>query len=93
MAVGLINGAAVGLAVGVVAALLQGKPALGLIIGLAMAGNMVAAGFAGALVPVILKRLRVDPALASGVIVTTVTDVTGFTLFLGLATIFIQWLL
>jgi magnesium transporter len=91
--VGLINGCAVGLAVGVVASLLQGKPALGLIIGLAMVGNMIAAGFAGALVPVILKRLKIDPALASGVIVTTVTDVTGFALFLGLATIFIQWLL
>ncbi len=91
--VGLINGCAVGLAVGIIATLLQGKPALGLIIGMAMVGNMIAAGFAGALVPVILKRLKIDPALASGVIVTTVTDVTGFALFLGLATLFLQWLL
>ena len=91
--VGLINGLAVGAAVGLIAMILQGKPALGLIIGLAMVGNMIAAGFAGALVPVVLKRLKIDPALASGVIVTTVTDVTGFALFLGLSTIFIQWLL
>ena len=90
--VGLINGVAVGLAVGLIATIVQGRPALGLIIGLAMIGNMMAAGTAGALVPVILKRLRIDPALASGVIVTTVTDVTGFALFLGLATVFIQWL-
>jgi len=90
--VGLINGVAVGLAVGLIATIVQGRPALGLIIGLAMIGNMMAAGIAGALVPVILKRLRIDPALASGVIVTTVTDVTGFALFLGLATVFIQWL-
>jgi magnesium transporter len=79
--------------VGLGAALWQGRPILGMIIGLAMIGNMMAAGFAGAAVPVMLKRLRIDPALASGVIVTTVTDVTGFALFLGLATIFIQWLL
>jgi len=91
--VGLINGLAVGAAVGLIAMILQGKPALGLIIGLAMVGNMIAAGFAGALVPVVLKRLKIDPALASGVIVTTVTDVTGFALFLGLSTIFIQLLL
>ena len=91
--VGLINGLAVGAAVGLIAMILQGKPALGLIIGLAMVGNMISAGFAGALVPVVLKRLKIDPALASGVIVTTVTDVTGFALFLGLSTIFIQWLL
>ncbi|HLF25954.1 MAG TPA: magnesium transporter [Anaerolineae bacterium] len=93
LAVGLVNGLAVGLVVGLIAAILQGRPALGLIIGLAMVGNMIAAGFAGALVPVALKRLKIDPALASGVIVTTVTDVTGFALFLGLATLFIQWLL
>jgi magnesium transporter len=92
IAVGLINGVAVGLVVGLIAAALQGKPMLGLIIGLAMIGNMVAAGIAGALVPVILKRLKIDPALASGVIVTTVTDVTGFALFLGLATLFLSWL-
>ncbi len=90
--VALINGVAVGLAVGLIATIVQGRPALGLVIGLAMVGNMMAAGIAGALVPVILKRLKIDPALASGVIVTTVTDVTGFALFLGLATVFIQWL-
>ena len=93
VSVGLINGLAVGAAVGLIASALQGKPVLGLIIGLAMVGNMLAASLAGALVPVILKRLGIDPALASGVIVTTVTDMTGFALFLGLATLFIQWLL
>ena len=92
IAIGLLNGIAVGIAVGLLAIALQGKPALGLVIGLAMIGNMAAAGFAGALVPIVLKRLKIDPALASGVIVTTVTDTVGFGLFLGLATIFIQWL-
>jgi magnesium transporter len=76
-----------------VAAALQGKPVLGLIIGLAMTGNLIAAGLAGAFVPIILKRLKIDPALASGVIVTAITDMVGFALFLGLATLFIQWLI
>ena len=90
--VGLINGVAVGVVVGVVGAIVVNKPALGLIVGAAMIGNMLAAGLAGALVPMILRRLKIDPALASGVIVTTVTDVVGFGLFLGLATLFITWL-
>ncbi|MGH2592477.1 MAG: magnesium transporter [Anaerolineae bacterium] len=93
VAVGLINGICVGLVVGLIAMALQGKPALGLVIGLAMVGNMLTASFAGALVPVVLKRLKIDPALASGVIVTAITDMTGFALFLGLATLFLQWLL
>jgi magnesium transporter len=49
--------------------------------------NMIAAGVAGALVPVVLRWLRIDPALASAVIVTTVTDCCGFFFFLGLATL------
>lgn len=90
--VGALNGLAVGAAVGAFAFITQGSPLLGLIIGVAMIGNMLAAGIAGALVPLVLKRLKLDPALGSGVIVTTVTDVVGFGLFLGLATLFIQWL-
>jgi magnesium transporter len=92
IAVGALNGLAVGTAVGVFAYITQGSPLLGLIIAVAMVGNMLAAGLAGALVPLLLKRLKLDPALGSGVIVTTVTDVVGFGLFLGLATVFIQWL-
>lgn len=93
LAVGALNGLAVGAAVGAFAFLTQGNPLLGLIIGVAMIGNMLAAGLAGALVPLVLKKLKLDPALGSGVIVTTVTDVVGFGLFLGLATLFIQWLI
>jgi magnesium transporter len=92
LAVGLLNGLAIGAAVGAFAYLTHGSPVLGLIIGVSMVGNMLAAGFAGALIPLLLKKLKLDPALGSGVIVTTVTDVVGFGLFLGLATIFIQWL-
>ena len=62
---------------------------LGLIIGLAMVLNLILAGFAGTIIPLTLNRLNIDPALASGVILTTITDVFGFLSFLGLATIFL----
>ncbi|HKZ82912.1 MAG TPA: magnesium transporter [Anaerolineae bacterium] len=91
-AVGLTVGVAVGAVVAVIAATLQSNPALGVIIGAAMIGNMIVACLAGAAVPVVLKRLKIDPALGSGVIVTAITDATGFALFLGLATVFIEWL-
>lgn len=62
---------------------------LGLIIAAAIMINLLAAGFAGALIPLTLQRLDIDPALASGTILTTVTDVVGFLAFLGLATIYL----
>ena len=51
--------------------------------------NLIVAGFAGTIIPLTLDRLKIDPALASGVILTTITDVFGFLSFLGLATIFL----
>ncbi|MBI4314509.1 MAG: magnesium transporter [Chloroflexi bacterium] len=89
---GVLNGVAIGVIVGVGAYLWKGKPVLGLIIGLAMIGNMIAGGIAGAFVPLTLKALKLDPALASAVIVTTVTDCVGFALFLGLATVLLPYL-
>ena len=62
---------------------------LGVIIGLAMVLNLIVAGFAGTIIPLTLDKLKVDPALASGVILTTITDVFGFLSFLGLATLFL----
>jgi magnesium transporter len=82
----------VGVLVAIGAWLWRGIPILGLVLGLAMAGNLVAAGLAGTLVPLTLKWLKLDPALASAVIVTTVTDCVGFGLFLGLATLFLPYL-
>ena len=90
--VGLLHGLAIGIAVAVGAWLWRGIPALGLVIGLAMMGNLIAAGIAGTLVPLTLRALKLDPALASAVLVTTVTDCVGFGLFLGLATVFLQYL-
>ena len=90
--IGLMHGAVVGVLVAIGAWLWRGIPILGLVLGLAMAGNLVAAGLAGTLVPLTLKWLKLDPALASAVIVTTVTDCVGFGLFLGLATLFLPYL-
>lgn len=86
VALGIINGAIFGLAVGLVAWAWFGKPMLGVVIGLALVLNLMAAGLAGMSIPLILERLGVDPAVASGVFLTTVTDVVGFFTFLGLAT-------
>ncbi len=92
ISVGLIHGTIIGLLVALGAWLWKGIPLLGLTIGLAMIGNLVAAGLAGTLVPLTLKAFRLDPALASAVLVTTVTDCVGFGLFLGLATLFLPYL-
>ncbi|MDQ3137811.1 MAG: magnesium transporter [Gemmatimonadota bacterium] len=87
--VGMVNGLAIGGVVGIVAALVGDQPWLGLVVFLAMAGNLLVAGFAGGFIPVVLERFRIDPAIASSIFVTTFTDVCGFLLLLGLA----GWLL
>ena len=89
---GLINGLLLGMVVGAIAFFWKGQPVLGLILGLAMLGNMVIAALAGAGVPLLLRRLNIDPAVSSAVFVTTFTDVLGFLLFLGLAAWFINLL-
>ncbi|HRP08350.1 MAG TPA: magnesium transporter [Gemmatimonadales bacterium] len=84
--VGMVNGAAIGIVLGVVAVLLGESWRLGAVVFLAMSLNLFVAGFAGSFVPVMLERLGVDPAVASSVFVTTLTDMCGFGLLLGLAT-------
>ncbi len=91
--VGITIGAATGLMVAVVAYLWKGNPVLGLILALAMVINLLVGALAGTLIPLALKQVRLDPALGSGVLVTTFTDVFGFLSFLGLATIFIRYLI
>ena len=85
--VGLINGLIFALVMGVVGILWFGGPELGYVIAAAMVINLVVAGFAGTVIPVLLDRAGIDPALASGAFVTTVTDVVGFFAFLGLAAV------
>jgi magnesium transporter len=88
-AVGLINGLIFAVVMGGVGLVWFSSPALGAVIAAAMVINLLVAGLAGILIPVVLERLKVDPALASGAFVTTVTDVVGFFAFLGLAVIFL----
>ncbi len=83
--VGLANGVLFALIIGVVATLWFGNSQLGLVIGAAMVINMASAGLAGILIPLSLAKTGADPAIASSVFVTTVTDVVGFFAFLGLA--------
>jgi len=90
--VGLGNGVACGLVGAGVVWLMQGNPFLGLILGLAMVINMFVAAVAGTLIPLSLRALKVDPALASSVFITTLTDVFGFFSFLGLGALFIRYL-
>jgi magnesium transporter len=92
LALGLIHGVALGIVVGFVAYLWKGNFTLGLVLGLAMLGNMLMAGMFGAGVPLLLRHLKMDPAVSSAVFVTTFTDVIGFVLFLGLAAAFIDHL-
>ena len=84
--VGLINGIVVATLLGTLAALWFQQHQLGLVIAFALVVNLCAAGLAGILIPLALDRLRSDPAVASAVFVTTVTDVIGFFSFLGFAT-------
>jgi len=86
--IGLLNGIVLGIVTAVVAWLWNGNPYLGLVIGLAMVVNMIAAGLAGAAIPLGMKALGFDPAQSSSIFLTTVTDVMGFLSFLGLAVLF-----
>jgi magnesium transporter len=88
-AVGALNGLLYALIVGCVVSLWFQDATMALIIGLAMAINLMAAALSGTLLPVLLKFLKIDPALAGTVILTTITDVVGFISFLGLATVFL----
>ncbi|MCR9255200.1 MAG: magnesium transporter [Alphaproteobacteria bacterium] len=89
LAVGVFNGFAFALLTGIVAGVWFTDVMIGIIIGLAMIVNMIVAGLAGTAIPIGLDRAKIDPAVASGVFLTTVTDVVGFFAFLGLA----AWLL
>ena len=90
--VGLGNGAVLGLVAAGGAFMLRGDPVLGLILALAMIINMFIAATAGTLIPLALRALKIDPALASSVFITTLTDVFGFLSFLGLGTLFLSFL-
>lgn len=90
--VGVGNGLSCGVLAAGISWFFQGNPTLGLVLAMAMIINMFIAASAGTLIPLGLRALKVDPALASSVIITTFTDVFGFLSFLGLGTLFLRYL-
>src|SRR3989344_4922640 len=87
LSAGFLNGLITGVIVGIVAAIWQGSFLLGVVLFLAMVTNLVVAGFFGAFVPLLLKAIRIDPAVASSIFITTATDIIGFIAFLSLGTL------
>ena len=91
MSVGFANGIATGVIAAGLATLFKGNPMIGILLAAAMVINMCVAAAAGTLIPLGLKALKIDPALASAVFITTFTDVAGFASFLGLTTVFLRY--
>jgi magnesium transporter len=91
LALGLLNGLAMGLIVGIRGHSCKQDAHLGFVVGAAMLLNTLAAALSGVLIPYRLKWLRIDPELASSILLTTVTDIAGFFFFLGLAALVMRW--
>ena len=89
LAVGLLNGIVFSVVIALIAMFWYDDMPLGLVMAAAILVNLMAGALAGALIPGLLRRMSIDPALAGGVVLTTVTDVVGFLAFLGLATLFL----
>ena len=89
LSVGFINGMVFAITAGVISWFWFGQVEIAVIMGMAMLANLVIAGLTGTLIPLALERFGIDPAIASSVFITTVTDVVGFLTFLGLAALFL----
>lgn len=90
---GAVNGTIIGFVTAVIAWLWIGNPYLGLVIGLGMLVNLICAGLSGAAIPLIMKKMGIDPAQSANIILTTVTDIIGFFAFLGFAVLFQNFLI
>lgn len=91
--IGIFNGLCLGALFAVIAFFLRGSPALGLLAGVALATNVLVAGVVGGLLPFLIRAMGKDPAMMTGPVLTTITDITGVGLYLGLATLFMGHLL
>lgn len=91
--IGIFNGLIIGFVTSLISWLWKGNPYLGLVIGLAMIVTLIVAGLAGAIIPITMKTFGLDPAQSSSIILTTVTDVVGFFVFLSFAVIFQSYLI
>lgn len=90
---GLINGSIIGIVTGAIVASIYGNVYLGIIVFLAMIANLIISGVCGILIPLVLQKLKIDPALSSSIFLTTATDVLGFFIFLSLANLFLPHLI
>lgn len=89
----LINGSIIGLVTGIIVATVYGNVYLGIIVFLAMIANLIISGVCGILIPLVLQKIKIDPALSSSIFLTTATDVLGFFIFLSLANAFLPHLI
>ena len=87
LSVGGLNGVLWAIVIGIVASMWFGSPVIGLVIAMAILVNIAAAAFSGVAIPVLLDKMKLDPALSGSVVLTTVTDIVGFVAFLGLGTL------
>ena len=90
---GVFNGAIIGMVTGLIVSAIYGNIYLGIIVFLAMIANLVISGICGILIPLVLEKMKIDPALSSSIFLTTATDVLGFFIFLSLAKIFLPYLI
>ncbi len=88
--IALGNGVALGAAAGLIAYLWKGDPLIGIVLALALMVNLFVAALVGSMIPLALRRVGVDPAVASSVFVTACTDICGFLSFLGILTVFLN---
>lgn len=93
ISIGIFNGIALGVLFGIIAYVLQGSLVLSLVAGVALAMNVLVAGVVGGTIPFLIKRLGKDPAMMTGPVLTTITDITGVSIYLGLSTIFLAGLM
>ncbi|MGB6033699.1 MAG: magnesium transporter, partial [Bacteroidota bacterium] len=91
--IGVVNGVCIGAVTALIAWVWVGNPYLGVVIGGAMIVNLLVAGFSGAVIPIALKSLGLDPAQSSSIVLTTVTDVVGFFTFLSFALLLQDYLI
>ncbi len=93
LAIGLFNGLALGALFGVIAYIFQGNLTLSIVAGIALAMNVLIASIVGGTIPFVIKRMSKDPAMMTGPVLTTITDITGVSIYLRLSTIFLASLL
>jgi len=93
LSIGLVNGLVLGTLFCIIAYVLQGSIILGIVAGFALGINVLLAGVVGGTIPFLIKRIGKDPAMMTGPILTTITDITGVTVYLGLATLFLSSLM